>query len=947
MKRMPILMLALLLCAGALAQQGFVTKARHDRGYLALDPLAVKSLNPTFAFFPDSSLIDFSYLLDSPAGKHGFLKVNGEGHFEFEDGSRARFWGVVISQEHIDVPYERIDEIVDVLARAGVNLVRLHSMDNRGGEQYGVVRRTIIDEAYPHQNDSRHFDPEYRDRVDYWIAKLKERGIYVYLVLRAYRLLREGDGLANAEQLGRAARPYAFFNPRLIELQKEFANGLLCTHTNPYTGLPYCKDPAVVMIEIFNEDSLFFRPDMWQGMVEPYQSEFEQLWNQWLLEQYQSTEALREAWTHADGTVALQGDERLEQRSVRLPDIHLEALDAAIHKSYADPLKSPARRHDGVLFALDVQRRYFLEMRESLRKRGVKVPLTGVVASHIIPDTYSVAEHLDFTAENAYYEHPAFEPGRAWLPPAYYRNRNYLTTHDPWSLMPWLTRYKWSGTPLVCREWATCWPNQYRAASVLEMAAYAGFQDFDGLTYFAYYTTGDFLRITSFGIQCDPARWGLFALGAKMFLEGDVTPAVRTIHIAYSLEDMATYASYMGPLSRLAWLSRLENRFVEGTYDNTAHLLIPSGRSHTHRFRGTHGLLFANTPYVTNLQHVYVEGGTSLQAQAGYPLKQVAIDQPTSFTFAGMGFDDRKYIDVKSAKGFALDDVTNMGFEAIGRDTKGELTLGFYDSRRNNAVFGSLPEELIPPIAVDLMRRWYDTPETHQMLERGLYVSDTGELRRNTANGTLLIDTARFQVIQGTLEPGKPYETSQLKVISQSPFAVVAATALDEKPIATSQKLLVKMVTIAENRNQKLEPSTHPQMPDYFVMISEGTAPIFTRGLASEKPTEIFIRGQKCLEAYLVNGSWELVMDLKTSVYYLSCDTPNTRFVFTPPVLQGEKPAARYHLSRYFYEYPPAPSATIQAHFFYAEYPEPPSETVEHDFIYPGYTKYVCLTPAE
>jgi hypothetical protein len=947
MKRMATLMLALLLCAGGLAQEGFVTKARHDRGYLARDPLAAKSLNPTFAFFPDSSLIDFSYLLDAPAGKHGFLTVGDDGHFEFEDGSRARFWGVVISQEHIDVPHKRIDEIVEVLARAGVNLVRLHSMDNRGGEQYGVVRRTIIDEAYPHQSDSRHFDPEYRDRVDYWIAKLKEHGIYVYLVLRAYRQFREGDGVANAEQLGRAARPYAFFNPRLIELQKEFADGLLCAHRNPYTGVPYCNDPAVVMIEIFNEDSLFFRPEMWHEMVGPYQSEFEQLWNQWLVDRYQSTDALREAWTHADGTVALQADEQLEQRSVHLPDMHLEALDAAIHESYSDPLKSPARRRDGVLFAIDVQRRYFLEMRDFLRKRGVKVPLTGVVASHIIPDTYSVAENLDFTAENAYYEHPAFEPGRAWLSPVYYRNKNYLTADDPWSLMPWLTRYKWTKRPLVCREWATCWPNQYRAASILEMAAYAGFQDFDGLAYFAYYTTGDFLRITSFGIQCDPARWGLFALGAKMFLESDVAPAARTIHIAYSLEDMATFATYMVPLSRLAWLHRMENRFVEGAYENDAHLVIPSGRSHTQRFRGTHAFLFANTPYVNNLEHAYAEGGASLQAQAGYPLKQVAIDQPTSFTFAGLGFDKGEQRRVANAKGFALADVTNMGFEPIGRDAAEELTLGFYDPRRNNAVFGSLPDELIAPIAVDLMRRWYDAPETHEMLARGLYVSDTGQLRRNTADGTLLIDTDRFQLIQGTLGSGTPYETSQLKVISQSPFAVVAATALDKEPIATSQKLLVKMVTIAENRNQKLEPSTHPKMPDYFVMVNEGTAPIFTRGEASEKPAEIFVRGKKCLEAYLVNGSWELLMDLKTSAYYLSCDTPNTRFVFTPPAAPGKKPAARYQMSRYFFEYPPAPSAILKPGALHLQYPEPPTETVERDFVYPGYTKYVLLKPAE
>ena len=31
-----------------------------------------------------------------------------------------------------------------------------------------------------------------------------------------------------------------------------------------------------------------------------------------------------------------------------------------------------------------------------------------------------------FTGENIYQEHPEFEPGREWLPPAYYHNGNYL-----------------------------------------------------------------------------------------------------------------------------------------------------------------------------------------------------------------------------------------------------------------------------------------------------------------------------------------------------------------------------------------------------------------------------------------------------------------------------------------------------------------------------------------
>ena len=39
--------------------------------------------------------LDYSHLLDAPAGKHGFVKVKN-GHFYFEDGLRARFLALTL-----------------------------------------------------------------------------------------------------------------------------------------------------------------------------------------------------------------------------------------------------------------------------------------------------------------------------------------------------------------------------------------------------------------------------------------------------------------------------------------------------------------------------------------------------------------------------------------------------------------------------------------------------------------------------------------------------------------------------------------------------------------------------------------------------------------------------------------------------------------------------------
>ena len=44
----------------------------------------------------NKGVLDFSFVLDAPAGKHGFLQIKDD-HFYFEDGTRARFLGFNIA----------------------------------------------------------------------------------------------------------------------------------------------------------------------------------------------------------------------------------------------------------------------------------------------------------------------------------------------------------------------------------------------------------------------------------------------------------------------------------------------------------------------------------------------------------------------------------------------------------------------------------------------------------------------------------------------------------------------------------------------------------------------------------------------------------------------------------------------------------------------------------
>ena len=80
----------------------------------------------------DASSLDLSFLLDAPAGKHGFVRVR-DGHLVRGDGARLRLWGVHLTDwsrgSVLLPPKEDAPMWASTLARYGINCVRLHFLD--------------------------------------------------------------------------------------------------------------------------------------------------------------------------------------------------------------------------------------------------------------------------------------------------------------------------------------------------------------------------------------------------------------------------------------------------------------------------------------------------------------------------------------------------------------------------------------------------------------------------------------------------------------------------------------------------------------------------------------------------------------------------------------------------------------------------------------------------
>ena len=90
------------------------------------------------------------------AGVHGFLKSGGDGTFVFEDGTPMKFVGVNFSFGAGMSDSNIARQVSRRLAKFGVNVVRMHHMDNYN---YWDPRETIL--SIPSNgSDTRHINPE-------------------------------------------------------------------------------------------------------------------------------------------------------------------------------------------------------------------------------------------------------------------------------------------------------------------------------------------------------------------------------------------------------------------------------------------------------------------------------------------------------------------------------------------------------------------------------------------------------------------------------------------------------------------------------------------------------------------------------------------------------------------------------------------------------------------
>jgi hypothetical protein len=433
------------------------------------------------------SVLDFSTDLEAPAGQHGAAVVR-DGQFVFQQAPSkpVRLYGVVVSHT---LPFQDkagCERTADYLAATGYSWVRLHNYNFGKGVMQDI--------------GSTEFTPEARDQFDYFLACLKQRGIYFTIPINAWGFFKAGDVTDIPEFRDRAFRFESNgLLPVSADLQKwfrEYARNLL-GHVNPYTHLALKDDPALLSIELANEDSIFALLGQVPELVGIYRGK---------------------CGAH------------LQTQLGRAPTA--EEVEKALP-----------------VFALETQQSYVRTMQKFLRDLGAQQPITDLNFRDNMLYALPRAQ-LDYTDVHDYwslYHSLAAKPVNGQI----LYQQSWANPHAiAWSTYLGPTASRLFGKPYASSEFNGCYPSPFWAHTGPFEGALAAMQ---GWTMVARCGIAahpkDFFNVIApnrINTSASPLMMLSERIGAMLHAQGEVRPLARKLPIALTPEYLRAHADLTG-----------------------------------------------------------------------------------------------------------------------------------------------------------------------------------------------------------------------------------------------------------------------------------------------------------------------------------------------------------------------------------------------------------------
>jgi hypothetical protein len=478
------------------------------------------------------ALLDLRGLNESVAGERGGIAVKGADFIYKKTGEKVRFWAVNGPPENLRG--DDLTECAKLLAKRGVNLVRLHGavFDEKTGE----------------------LDPKKVSHIYEVVAAMKKEGIYSHLSIYFPLWMTPEAGAGWREGYDGKSHPFAllYFEPEFQKLYRGWMEALL-TKPGP-EGKKLTDEPALMGVELINEDSFFFWTFDEKNIPAPQLRELETRFASWASKKHGSVEKALAAW--------------------KLPHPHDARDRLGFRPLYQIFTDKTARDQDTAAFLMETQRSFYEDSRQWLRAQGFKGLVTSSNWTTANNDILGPLEKYSYTPGDFIDRHGYFScqhKGEAseWSirEGHTYRDRSALRFEPeergkPLDFSHPVADPMFNGMPSMISE--TTWnrPNRYRGEAPLFYAAYGALQGSDAVVHFAL-DSKDWSVKPGYFMQpwtlMSPTQMGQFPAAAAIFRLGLVREGEVLADVSLSLEDaLALKGSPLAPDANLDELRKAD-----------------------------------------------------------------------------------------------------------------------------------------------------------------------------------------------------------------------------------------------------------------------------------------------------------------------------------------------------------------------------------------------------
>lgn len=481
--------------------------------------------------FSDDALLDLSYLNEAVAGENGFIRLSEDGSHFVNDQGEIRFWaingGELLRNHDPNLNDRDLETYARFLSKMGVNMIRFH------GELFSKSNNI-------NAPDDREI--EYIWRV---VAAMKKEGIYTTISPFWPAHLENIPDSWNLGDYKGGIDPWGliYFDGNFRNAYKSWVSKLY-TQTNPYTGIPLKDDPAVGLIQIINEDGVFF----WTiGGVQPSLNVMmEQQFFNWAVSTYGNINAALENWEQTSLSKDNPGQKRLEiiQIWFATDDPNVPPASNGFKKRLADQMR----------FFAEAQRATYQELYDHYRSIGCKQLINAsnwrtASSSRLLDLERWSTLPGEVLALNRYFDPGHFGPNNGWRIERldhYIGNSAMYFPH----LLP-INVKQVKGRPFLVTESGWNLPNKYQAEGPFLIAAYQSLCGIDGFYWFSPTSTTyeDFPYFPYFGpvkgenpmfrwTNSIPGQIGMFPANALAYRLGYIQQGAVVVSEKRTLEAL-------------------------------------------------------------------------------------------------------------------------------------------------------------------------------------------------------------------------------------------------------------------------------------------------------------------------------------------------------------------------------------------------------------------------